>query len=306
MISAWRPTRLMPLAASHRSTSAPIAALRAAAGSDTPQLFLRRSGCNKAKPQAAVPSPWGLELLVSRGAPTFFLLFICCVFSTHARAASSAPAANTPLIAEPPAPALPRIVDTFDKQPIRRAAPPSRGPAQADTTDTSTTTLELPRLLAAMALVVGLIFMMRWFGRRFFGATPISGGTRAVQVLSRSLVAPRQSVMLMQVGRRLLIVSDNGSQLAPLSEISDPDEVAALVGQLRGEKLDVAGRTFSAMLGRIRKDEVVEPLAVEAPIEASPISESSAAHDPDVSGARAELSGLMEQVRLVSSQFSRT
>ncbi len=154
-----------------------------------------------------------------------------------------------------------------------------------------------------MALVVGLIFMLRWFGRRFFGATPVAGGTRAVQVLSRSLVAPRQSVMLMQIGRRLLVIADNGSQLAPLSEITDPDEVASLVGQLRGEKLDIAGRTFGALFGRLKKDEAIDPPPADGAVSTS---ESAMADQPDVSNARAELSGLMEQVRLASSQFSRT
>lgn len=237
------------------------------------------------------PSPW-IALAVLFFCVTGFLPLL-------ARAASNSPAANVPLVADPAPPPVPRIVDTFDKQPIRRAQIAAQTDTQSSTTDATPSTLELPRLLAAMALVVGLIFFLRWLGRRFFGATPISAGTRAVQVLSRSPVAPRQSVMLMQVGRRLLVVADNGSQLSSLSEITDPDEVAALVGQLRGEKLDIAGRTFGAIFGRIKKDEVAEPVDVEA----APISEPAVEMQPDVSGARAELGSLMEQVRLVSNQF---
>jgi hypothetical protein len=39
-----------------------------------------------------------------------------------------------------------------------------------------------------------------------------------------------------------------------LSEITDPDEVAALVGQLREEKLAVAANiAFGGLLGRMRR-----------------------------------------------------
>jgi flagellar biogenesis protein FliO len=226
------------------------------------------------------------------------------------RAGSVDAAANTPLVADPAPPAAPRITDTFDKEPIQRSDTAVRADNQSSTTDnTATPTLELPRLLAAMALVVGLIFLLRWIGRRFLGATPIAGGTRAVQVLSRTLVAPRQSVMLMRVGRRLLVVADNGSQLAALSQITDPDEVAALVGQLQGEKLDVAGRTFGALFGRLKSDETSETgeVTTAASIEApSSIAQEGRLEDvPDVSTARAELSGLMEQVRMASNRFGR-
>jgi hypothetical protein len=115
--------------------------------------------------------------------------------------------------------------------------------------------------------------------------------------------------LLMRVGRRLLVVADNGSQLAFLSQITDPDEVATLIGQVQGEKLDVAGRTFGALFGRLKSDETSETSEVTTP---APVDESSAEagmpglDTPDMSSARAELSGLMEQVRLASSRFSRT
>jgi len=230
------------------------------------------------------------------------VVILCGILAAPASAASSEPSANIPLVADPAPPPTPRITDTYDKEPIQRTESLVHSEDQSPATDSGTATLELPRLLGAMALVVGLIFLLRWIGRRFFGATPIAGGTRAVQVLSRSLIAPRQSVMLMRIGRRLLVVADNGSQLASLSEITDPDEVAALIGQLQGEKLDIAGRTFGALFGRSRKDEAGEAAVVETPVS---VDESQTA-EPDVSSARAELNGLMDQVRLASSRFSRT
>jgi flagellar biogenesis protein FliO len=237
------------------------------------------------------------------------VLVICSFLPASAPASSNETAANTPLIADPPAPSIPRITDTYDKEPIQRTDTPVRSANPSVTTDGDAVSLGLPRLLAAMALVVALIFLLRWVGRKFLGATPIAGGTRAVQVLSRTLVAPRQSIMLMRVGRRLLVVADNGSQLASLSEITDPDEVASLAGQLQSEKLDIAGKTFGALFGRMRKEEAGESGAVETsgsvdePLSAD---EAAGAEVTDVASARAELGGLMEQVRLASNRFSRT
>jgi flagellar biogenesis protein FliO len=204
--------------------------------------------------------------------------------------------ANRPQIADTAAtPSYTRITATFDKEPIQRAAPQSD--ASNSSGGSSDFMLGVPRLIGAMALVLGLIFLLRWLGPRLFSAAPAASATRAVQVLSRSLVAPRQSVVLMRVGRRLLVVADNGSQLASLAQITDPDEVAALVGQLQSEKLDSAGKTFGALFSRLKKDDELElPPAVAPTVD----------DESHVSAARAELSGLMEQVRLVTRQFKRT
>jgi flagellar biogenesis protein FliO len=214
--------------------------------------------------------------------------------------------ANRPVTADivSPSPA-PRITASFDKVPIARAGPSadSAGPGSSTSSD-SDSTMDVPRVVGALALVLILILLLRWIAFRFFSAAPVANGTRAVQVLSRSLVAPRQSVVLMRVGRRLLVVADNGSQLASLAQITDADEVAALVGQVQGEKLDSAARTFGSFIGRVRKEEEPESLPAEAAD--TEVESAVGGQEPSVSEARAELSGLMEQVRLVTRQFNRT
>jgi flagellar biogenesis protein FliO len=240
--------------------------------------------------------------------------FLTVVPQAAVAAASEHPSSNRPVVADPPSPAVPQITPSYDNKPLRKADGPASQDNKpgADASDSGLYSLEFPRLVGATALVISLIFLLRWVARRFFGVAPVVGGTRAVQVVSRSLIAPRQSVMLLRVGRRLLVVADNGSQLSSLSEIADPDEVAALVGQVQSEKIDIAGRTFGAFIGRFKKDELVASTLVEAPVEVAdehvmetPTADGSR-DGSDVSSARAELSGLMEQVRLVSSQFNRS
>jgi flagellar biogenesis protein FliO len=181
---------------------------------------------------------------------------------------------------------------------------------------------DLPRVLGALAVVLGLIFALRWLLRRSMNPASLPGVTNTVQVLTRSPLSPRQQLLLVRVGRRLLVVSDCNGQLNSLSEISDPDEVAALVGQLRDEKLTSASRSFGNLLGiwrrggeDVRDDDTVDDGAVgiaeEYPRAAPDVPErrderdSDEGDDPSVSSARSEIHGLLERVRNISHQLKR-
>jgi flagellar biogenesis protein FliO len=160
--------------------------------------------------------------------------------------------------------------------------------------------MDYQRVGVALVAVVALIFILRGLGRVFFPSTTSRGQTRVVEVLSRSALAPKQQVMLLRIGRRLIVVGDSGTQMNTLCEISDPDEVAGLVGQLREEKTTAAA-AFTSLFGRFSRryggaDERDEGNAV-----------SELRDEPEeqpVSSARGELDGLRERVRLLSEQFN--
>jgi flagellar biogenesis protein FliO len=187
-------------------------------------------------------------------------------------------------------------------------------------------------------VVLGLIFFLKWGSRRLFALPAAGRSSRTVQVLTRSVLAPRQQVMLLQVGRRVLVVADSGSQMSNLCEITDPDEVAALLGQIRSEK-ESAANAFGSLLGRVRKG-FGKTGGRDADAAADDLPESAArleraqllgppADEPDddgpgdeetppdiglgetdaeaaVAAARQELDGLREKLREVSRQFSGT
>jgi len=139
----------------------------------------------------------------------------------------------------------------------------------------------------------------------------------------------------------VLVVADNGSQMNSLCQITDPDEVAGLVGQLRTEKggsTGTAGGAFGGLFGRSRKSfaglgdddpepEPARPKATAPGRAAAPGGRASAAGpareadapraiiDPEdigfdeaqaeaaVASARQELKGLKEKLRMVSERF---
>ncbi len=84
------------------------------------------------------------------------------------------------------------------------------------------------RTLGALALVVVLIFAARIMLKRF---GPISGQQRRdmLDVLARATVSPRHQLLLVRLGRRLVLVGQSPTSLTTLSEVTDPDEVAALI-----------------------------------------------------------------------------
>lgn len=206
----------------------------------------------------------------------------------------------------------------IDKQVIRRTTPTPTNATRPTTqkagvkpanTAPASSGFDAARVVLALGAVVGLIFLLRWVAKRFFGVTSVGRSSRAIQVLSRSPLSPRQHLVVLRVGQRLLIVADGGGQMNTLTEITDPDEVAALIGQVQEDHTERAGKSFGALFGKMRGS--YEDQA-DAPPESEPamlrrgegdVSESQKDNDPAVASARRELSGLMERVRSLSSQF---
>ncbi len=201
----------------------------------------------------------------------------------------------------------------LDDTPIRRRddAVPSAGGATTrgnGSMSSPATGLQGSRVLLALSLVIGLIFALRWAGRRFF-ITPAGGNaSRAVQVLSRSSLSPKQQVVLVRVGRRVLVVGDNGQQLSSLAEIADPDEVAALIGQVQESAAALSpAKSFGNLFHRFSTGSTAA--AVEAEDRRPAVMRADSgdeAEEPAVATTRAELGSLMERVRLVSKQLGRS
>lgn len=186
-------------------------------------------------------------------------------------------------------------------EPIRSLSSPAAKQPQIPQAGVSSNDLDYTRVIGALGIVIGLIFAVRWAGRLFFPSSAGRGGGRAVEVLSRSPLSPKQQVMLLRVGRRLLVVGDNGSQMNALCEISDPDEIAALVGQLQEQKTATGHTAFGAMFGRFsRRFDRPEP---EPERVDSPLVDDAPDDEAPVASAREELNGLRERVRLLARQF---
>ena len=247
--------------------------------------------------------------------------------------ATSRPAsqpATRPAQAAPAAPVRSQLGQTAIRDSSTR---PTTAAASADDVENAADIKSAPagfdisRVVGALAIVLGLIFALRWVLRRSINPAGMPGATNVVQVLTRSPLSPRQQLLLVRVGRRLIVVADCNGQLNALSELTDPDEVAALVGQLRDETLSAAPHSFGNLLGRLRRgadermaegdggaeDDSFPRVPHDMP---EPARERRGGRDglaadpeddaePSVASAQNEIQGLMERVRVISNQFRR-
>jgi flagellar biogenesis protein FliO len=166
------------------------------------------------------------------------------------------------------------------------------------------------RVLLALAGVLGLIVVLRMALRRVFPGAISHRATRAIRILSRCIVSPRQHLLLIQVGKRLLVVGEGGAQLNRLCEITDDDEVAQILTAVR-EESTAAGRRFEHLFGRARKsfeEEPAPPATTEALGEAPAEGAFDPTHeinDPALCETHNELAGLSDKVRELARQLRR-
>ena len=210
-------------------------------------------------------------------------------------------------VAAPPDPlALPHT--TLGDQPLRSPLPVVQDHANGKTGITKPLEgLDFSRVGGALLAVIALIFLLRWFGKVFFPTATGKAPTRVVEVVSRSPLSPKQQVMILRVGKRLLVVGDSAGQLSTLTEISDPDEVASMVGQLREEKSSSTGAAFGSLFGRFSRK--FEPSESELRDPPEPTDRQMLIDDTDeireAANPRAEIDGLRDRVRRLAEQMKQ-
>lgn len=105
--------------------------------------------------------------------------------------------------------------------------------------------------LAALGVVLALVFGLRWLLRRGGIVTASVPQGSVVEVLSRTTIAPRSHVILMRVGQRILVVNDSSNGMRTLSTIDDPEELADLLGAVDAARPSSMTKSFSGVMGKL-------------------------------------------------------
>ncbi len=101
----------------------------------------------------------------------------------------------------------------------------------------------------ALAVVVGLILVLARLFRRHAPMFSQSLPQEALEILGRRFVDPRQSIVLIRIGARILVVGSSANGLNSLGQIDDPVEVDVLAGLCRrGAQTGVLATSFFKML----------------------------------------------------------
>jgi len=190
--------------------------------------------------------------------------------------ASSDAQANDPPASPPPAaaeqqtqaskPPAPRELPATESLPLGQAAPG----ADADQPDAASpqggSILQSPavRTGGALTLVLSLIFGLRGVvqaaARRSGGGltSALGPGGRApsgvMSVLGRYPVGKGATLVLLQLDRRVLLLSQTGTGFSTLCELTDPDDVASIVRKTADDEGSSLSKKFSSMLRRFESD----------------------------------------------------
>ena len=220
------------------------------------------------------------------GVLSFF--FVCVVFLL-----SAAP----PAVAQSTRPTTAAV----ESQPVARTRPISP--------DAENGGVNWTKLAMSMFIVLGLIVALRYVAVWFLPGARVGGGGRGVRVLGRTAIAPRQQILLLHVGRRVLVVGDSAGTMSPLANIDEPDEVAELLGQMSQTTPTNAASRFKALFGRAERDFETHPESLTEADDleagaADPNAEPATA-DPNIAAAQNEISGLLDRMRSLSKSVKR-
>jgi flagellar biogenesis protein FliO len=118
---------------------------------------------------------------------------------------------------------------------------------------------EIIQVILATAGVVGLILVTRAVLRRVSSS---GGGSRAsgvAEVVSRMPLGKGQSLIMLKLPRRVLVLHATGTQMTTLTEFTDQDDVAHVLAAIEGKTRDTAfGKTLRQFEGD-HANEVVTP-----------------------------------------------
>lgn len=129
---------------------------------------------------------------------------------------------------------------------------------------------EITRVLGALAVVIGLLLLIRTILRRTGGLLP--RGDRpsgVVEILARYPIARGQHFILLKFARRVLLLHQAGSSMTQLTEMTDPDEVASLLARMEaGSGERSAGKFRSALNEFVAEHHAVQdrPSRADAPL----------------------------------------
>jgi flagellar biogenesis protein FliO len=98
-------------------------------------------------------------------------------------------------------------------------------------------------------IVVGLFLGLAWFYRKTL-STSLNGNLpkQVVSVLGRTSLSPRQQMVLVRFGPKLLLISTVQGETRTLSEITDPLEVDQLAGMCASHQPGSITESFRSVL----------------------------------------------------------
>lgn len=121
------------------------------------------------------------------------------------------------------------------------------------------------RTIGALTITLGAIFATRWGLRKLAVSGGLAGqlgaGGRApsgvLEVMARYPVGRGQTLVLLRMDRRVLLLSQTSQGFSTLAEVTDAEEVASLIVRTRDEEGESLSSRFAGVLRSMERDEAV-------------------------------------------------
>ena len=124
------------------------------------------------------------------------------------------------------------------------------------------------RTLLSLGGVTALILLLSWGYRAVTAGNALTARPKApgmIQVLSRTILSPRQSLVLVRVGPRMVLIGASQDALTTLHTIDDPDVIARIAGVGAEIRPDAATAEFrDALESAAHEFAPAEPAAIAA------------------------------------------
>jgi flagellar biogenesis protein FliO len=179
-------------------------------------------------------------------------------------ACDSAPSATAEPLLQPRSVATPSTMgDTQVLEPpannapgagIPLAPPRQRQPGELSAPRMPGSTTTTTTVVASLALVLGLFFVLAWFMRRNLpkGMTQLPG--EVLEQLGRAPLAGKQQMHLVRLGHKLVLIVVTPFGAETIAEISDPDEVDRICGLCRQGNGHGPSAEFRAILRQFERE----------------------------------------------------
>jgi flagellar protein FliO/FliZ len=103
---------------------------------------------------------------------------------------------------------------------------------------------------SSLLIVLGLFLGVAWCYRKTLNTSLGGIPKQVVSVLGRTAIAPRQQLVLVRFGSKLVLVSMNQGETRTLSEITDPIEVDRLAGNCESHQPHSLTNSFRTILNQ--------------------------------------------------------
>ncbi len=208
--------------------------------------------------------------------------------STNPQPAVSAGAANI------------TAMDTAEQRIIERCASSGEKKSTATSPKARPASPSGGRTILALIAVLGLVGLAALAARRFLLRSRKTGNVKLVDIIARTSIGSRQSLCLVRLADRLLLVGLSPNHMAALDVIDDPEAVARLMGEVARQSSNSISNGFSNLFQREARQ---FDLAEEETLSEDTFGEeanSSLSADSGWRRARGELTGLLNKVKGLS------